>query len=259
MKKAKKIVGVLIGLLVVGLVVGYFFLGSIISTGVETVGPKLTKGDVKLDSASLSIFGSGGIKGLEIGNPKNGDFSSPFAFKMGSVDVSVQIGSVTSDKIVVNSIIVDGAELCWEGMAGSNHQQILENIQEFAGPAEEKTEEGEKPSEEPGKEKSLEIKLFKMTNTKIHLYGFGKKLTEITLPDFEKEGIGSDTEGGMKMSDSIGVLYASMLGSITQFLENSKSVLGDSWGALSESGSKAVDSVKEGTKGVVDGIKNIFK
>ncbi|MCM8531160.1 MAG: AsmA family protein [Lentisphaeraceae bacterium] len=254
MKKAVKIVGVLFGLLVIGLIVGYFFLGSIVSKGVETVGPDLTKGDVKLESASLSIFGSGGIKGLEIGNPKNGDFPSPFAFKMGSVDVSVQIGSITSDKIVINSIEVDGAELCWEGLTGDNHQKILENIKEYAGPSDESIEE---EPQEDGTQKSLEIKLFKMTNTKIHLYGFGKKLTEITLPDFQEENIGSGK--GMEVNDSIAVLYKSMLGSVTSYIKKSQDMLGKSWDSLSGQGSDVIDSVKEGSKGVVDGIKNIFK
>ena len=107
-KKLIKIVGILLALIVIALVVVYMMLGSIIKKGVETVGPELTKGDVKLEGASLSIFGTGGVKGLEIGNPKNGDFGSPFAFKLGSTDVKVKIGSLTSDTIIVESIVVDG-------------------------------------------------------------------------------------------------------------------------------------------------------
>ena len=47
---------------------------------------------VNLESASLSILGTGGVKGMEIGNPENGDFSSPFAFKLGEAFVSVNVG-----------------------------------------------------------------------------------------------------------------------------------------------------------------------
>ena len=113
----------------------------------------------------------------------------------------------------------------------------------------------------------MEVKLFKMTNTKIHLYALGKKLAEITLPDFVKEGIGSG--GDVKASETIGLIYEAMLGSITELLKESKDVLGDAWNGLSEVGDKAVDSIKEGagnvvdgikdgTEGVVDGIKSLF-
>ena len=158
MKKAAKIVGVLFALLVVLLVVIYFSLGGIIKTGVETVGPELTQGDVKLEGASLSIFGTGGLQGLEIGNPKNGDFASPFAFKMGGIDIDVDIASISSDKIIINEVIIDGAELCWEGLSGDNHQKILENIESFTGPAAPEAEETPTTEESAGVEKSLEIK-----------------------------------------------------------------------------------------------------
>lgn len=257
MKKAVKICGILLAVLIIGLVIGYMFLGDIIKTGVETVGPELTKGDIKVESASLIITGSGGIKGLEIGNPKNGDFSSPHAFKLGEAFISVDVGSVTSNKIVVNEIRVDGAELCWEGLTGGNHQKILENIQASAGGSSDSGDTKEDAPSDSGEEKSLEIKLFKMTNTKIRLFGFGNELAAITLPDFEKEGIGSGED--VKMSDSLAILYESMLGSITEFVEASKDVIGDAWEGLSDVGGKAVDTIKEGSKGVVDGLKNLFK
>ena len=258
MKKAIKIGGALVVLLIIGLVVGYFFLGSIIKTGVETVGPDLTQGDVKLESASLSVFGSGGVKGLEIGNPKNADFSSPYAFKLGEAFISVNIGSISSDKIVINEILIDGAELYWEGLTGDNHQKILENIESYTGPSD--PADGKPKEDEPagdGPQKSLEIKKFTMSNTKVHLYGFGKKLAEVSLPNFSKEGIGSG--GDVKANESIALLYEAMLGSVSQLVKDSKDIIGDSWGKLSESGSKAVDGIKEAGEGVVDGIKGLFK
>lgn len=263
-KKLIKIVGGLVALLIIALVVIYLMLGSIIKTGVETVGPKLTKGDMTLEGASLSVFGSGGIKGLEIGNPKNAEFNSPFAFKLGSADVSVQIGSVMSDTIVVNSIIVDGAEVCFEGLTGTNHQKILENIEEFTGPVEKK--EGEEPAKE-GEGKKIIINLFKMTNTKIHLHVLGQTVP-INMPDFEKTDIGKG-EGGASLKDTVTVLYESLYSSLTNIVKQSgdiiKDVTGktmdaisDSAGKLKDSASDAVDSVKEGTKGAVDKLKGLF-
>ena len=66
--------------------------------------------------------------------------------------------AITSEKIVVNEIRIDGAELCWEGVSGTNHQKILENIEAYVGPSEETDEEADEGEDS---HKSLEVKLFK--------------------------------------------------------------------------------------------------
>ena len=258
-KKLIKIISVLFGVLLIALVVVYFMLGSIIKKGAETVGPDLTQGEVKLESASLSILGSGGLKGLLIGNPKNGDFSSPFAFKLGSSDVKVQIGSLLSDKIVVESIIVDGAEVCFDGVQGANHQQLLENIKAYTGGDENAPVSEEKEGE--GEGKKVVIKLFKMTNTKIllHVAGF---TVPVSLPDFEKRGIGEEEEGA-SLKDTVTAIYESLYDSIFNIVKNSgdkiKEITGKTFDSLKSGVTGAVDSVKGSTKGAVDKLKGLFK
>ena len=76
------------------------FLDSAIKKGVETIGPQVTKVDVKLDGVSLSLLsGSGKVKGLILGNPQG--YQTPHAISVGSTSVSVSPGSLLSDKIVV--------------------------------------------------------------------------------------------------------------------------------------------------------------
>ena len=84
---------VLVVLLVLAAIAVHFFLDDAIKRGVETIGPKLTKTDVKLDAVSLSLLsGSGKIKGLLVGNPEG--FKQPQAIKLGSASLSVVPGSV---------------------------------------------------------------------------------------------------------------------------------------------------------------------
>ena len=86
MKKLLKILIVLVVLLLVGVFIASFFIGDIIKKGVETVGPQVTKVDVKLDGASLSFLGgSGSIKGLVVGNPPG--YKSPTAIKVGKASL----------------------------------------------------------------------------------------------------------------------------------------------------------------------------
>jgi len=259
MKKLIKIGAILFALIIIAIVVVYFMLGSIIKGGVETAGPDLTKGDIKLESASLSIFGSGGIKNLEIGNPTNVDskFASPFAFKVGSVDIKVQIGTVTSDKIIIDSILIDGAELCWDGMSGDNHKKIMANIEEYIG-------KDEAPKEEEKKEdgKKVIIKLLKLTNTKVHVYLMGRKLPSLPLPEITKENIGEE-EGGASMADTVKEVYSSIFSGVSDLIKTSANVLNDAKKKIggflddaTESGKGVIDGAKKAGEGAIEGVKD---
>lgn len=241
-KKLLKIVAVLAVLFVVTMVVVYFMLGSIIKKGVETVGPKLTKGDMTLGSASLSILGSGGIKNLEIGNPKNGDFTSPFAFKLGSASVKVKIGSIMSDKILIEEILIDGAEVCFEGLTGSNHKKILENIEAFTG-----SEDKEPADKKEDSKKKIEISFFKMTNTKVHLHLLGVTVP-LSLPNFEKKDIGKENPKGADIKDVVASVYDGLYNSILGLVESSGE-------QISKLTGKTIDAIKDGASGVGDALK----
>ena len=77
------VVVVILAVLGVGL-----FLDKAIKAGVETIGPKVTKVDIKLDSVSLSLLSGGGtIKGLVVGNPTG--FKTPSAINVGEASLAL--------------------------------------------------------------------------------------------------------------------------------------------------------------------------
>ncbi len=117
---------VLAVLLIVAVVASFFFLGAIVKKGVETVGPQITKTELKLDGAGLSILsGSGTLKGLFIGNPAG--FKTESAIKVGAVSLGVKPGSIFSDKIHVTQVNVKAPEITFEGsLAGNNLSKLLE-------------------------------------------------------------------------------------------------------------------------------------
>jgi hypothetical protein len=95
-----KILVVLAVLVVVAIVGIALLLDSIVKKGVETVGPRVTQVEVKLDGVSLSMFsGKGEIKGLVVGNPAG--YNSPTAIKVGKAGVVVNPRSVLSDKVII--------------------------------------------------------------------------------------------------------------------------------------------------------------
>src|SRR5262245_36239020 len=89
---------VLVVLLVVAVVVVFASLNSIVKKGVETVGPQLTKVEIRLGGVKLSPFsGSGQLSQLFVGNPAG--YKTESAMKVGDVKVSVDVGSLLSDTI----------------------------------------------------------------------------------------------------------------------------------------------------------------
>src|SRR5438477_4262281 len=112
----KILVRILIGLVVLVVVAAlcvHFFLDAAVKRGVETIGPRLTKVEVKLDAVSLSLLsGSGKVKGLVVGNPPG--FSTNSAIAARASSLALKPASLLSDKVLVQSINLEGPEIWLE-------------------------------------------------------------------------------------------------------------------------------------------------
>jgi uncharacterized protein involved in outer membrane biogenesis len=132
------VVVILVVLIVVAVIVVGFFLGTIVKTGMETVGSKIMQVSIKVDAVNLSLLtGSARVKGLVVGNPEG--YKAPQAISVGSTALGVNPFSVLSDKIVVRSVRVEAAEITFEGgLGGNNLSKIMDNMNAIAksgGPA----------------------------------------------------------------------------------------------------------------------------
>lgn len=193
----KIILGILAGvvlLLIIGLVVAGLSLDGLVKRGVETVGPKFTKVDVKLDKVALSIFsGSGQISGLVLGNPEG--FKTPHAISVGSTRLAVQPRSLLSDKIVVQLVQVEAPEITLEtGLKGTNLKKILDNLNETTGGGEIDTNAVAKPkSNGPGKK--FEVDDFLITGAKLNFSVTGLGSQSVTLPEIHLTNLGKGPDG----------------------------------------------------------------
>ena len=182
---------VLVVLIVVGGIVGSFFLGPIIKTGMETIGPKITQVSIRVDAVNLSLLtGSASIKGLVVGNPEG--YKAPQAISVGTAAVGVNPFSVLSDKIIVRSIRVEAPEITFEGnpFSGNNLAKIEQNVnaainKSAAAPA---TNTTAKAARKPGKK--IEVDDFLITGAKVNFNG-----TTLTLPDVHLTDLGKGAEG----------------------------------------------------------------
>jgi hypothetical protein len=194
MKKVIIRIGIaLVIILVVAVVVVGLSLDGIVKRGVETVGPKLTKVDIKLNKVSLSILsGSGKIDGLVVGNPEG--FKTPQAISVGSATLALQPGSLLSDKIVIKSIKVDAPEITLEtGLGGNNLKKILANLDEATGGGSDTSAAAKPKEEKPGKK--LEVDDFLITGAKLSFNVTGLGGMSKTIPDIHLTDMGTGADG----------------------------------------------------------------
>jgi hypothetical protein len=120
--------GVLVVAIIGFIIMAILNLGSLIKLAVEEVGPKLTQSEVKLDSADISFLsGSGELDGLLVGNP-NG-YSAPNAIKVGNIRMTVDKGSLTTDRIIIREIVILAPEITYEKKGKTdNFKALIANV-----------------------------------------------------------------------------------------------------------------------------------
>ncbi len=198
MKKILVRVGIALVVLVVFSVLAvHFFLDGAVKTGIETVGPKLTKTTVKLDGVHISLLtGAGKINGLIVGNPD--PYKTPHAISVGTAVMVLQPGSLLSDKLIIRLINVESPEITFEGgLSGNNLSKILANLNETSSGPGGTNVAGATPKEEKKANKKLEVDDFTITGAKLtaNITDLGGKTLSITLPTIHLSNLGTGPEG----------------------------------------------------------------
>jgi len=254
----KFLLGIVI-ILIIALVAGFLFAGSLLSSAVETgvnkIGPQLTQTRVELDSASVSPFsGSGSLSGLFVGNPEG--FKAEKAFSLGQVDLDIDISSVLGgEAIVIERVYITEPEIVMEKkLSGSNLQTILDNIKEATGGTQE-----EQPQEE-GEPTKVIIESFVMENAKVTTVVAGKSIA-VPVPRMEFTDLGKE-KGGATPAELSAEIMGQILGGVTKAIAENASAIAE--GAV-ETGEKAVEKGKEAVEGIgeqgkeaADKIKGLF-
>lgn len=250
------LVKILVGLAVVAVIAAVALmlsLNSIVKNGVTSFGPEVIKAPIQLDSVSISAFSGGGeIKGLVIGNPEG--FKTPSAVKLGTASLQVKPMSLLGDKIVVQSIKADGAEITFEGsLSGSNLGKIQENVDAYVaallGPA----DKDKKAT--PGKK--LQVDELTISNTKINLSMtiLGGKSATIPLPDIKLTNLGQG-EQGVTPAEVIKVVLKEVMTKTTAAVGGFLSGAGK---AVTDAAKNVGGAAADAAKGVTKGIGDLFK
>ena len=251
----KLIVRLILGLVIVLVLVvvgSFLFLGTIVKSGVEKVGPRVTKVPVKLDSAKISIFGgSGELKGFVISNPEG--YKTPEAIKVGTMTLSIAPGSVLKEKKHIRLVKVEGPEITYEtDLKGSNLGKLLENV----GGSAEQDKKAPTKDQQTSKTK-LQVDEFVITGGKVRVSAsvMGLQGTErqqdIPLPEIRIKDLGQGPEGITPAELSKRVLSV-VLDETVKAVAANAGKLQDAGKAL---GTGAVDELKKGAGGILDSLK----
>jgi hypothetical protein len=141
-------------------------LDAIVKTAIEKVGSDVTGSTVSVAGVSITLKeGRGEISGLHLANPKG--FDSAHLFHLDKV--ALDLGNVFGDVIIIDEVLIDGANIIAEQKGQTtNLQALLENIEKSSSaPAEKDT----KPVEENTTSEPIRlmIKKFSFINNKASL------------------------------------------------------------------------------------------
>jgi hypothetical protein len=253
MKKILIRVAVVVVVLILAVVAGVaIFLDGIVKKGVETVGPSITKTELKLDSVSISLVGgSARLKGFLLGNPEG--YKGPSAVEADAVSVELAPMSVLSDKVIIRSIRIDGARIAVEGSPSDNNlTKILANVDSVAGggtPAKESKPGG------PGKKLQVDDLVISNSKLSLTLKMLGGKTTTVALPEIHLSQLGQGPEG-ITPAELTKRILSAMTGDIGKVaLDAVKNLGGSVTDTVKEVGKTGLDGVDKATKG----IKDLFK
>jgi len=245
MKKLLLIGGIIVGLGIVGVVVTSFFLGNIVTAGVNRFGPQITQTSVVLQSASISpLNGSGTLSGLVVGNPKG--WSEAPICALGKIHLDVQPFSILGDHVIINEISIDAPEFNYETkIVASNVGDLLKNIEALTGSA-----STPQATAKNGKPIKFEVKRFRLQNGWVRV-GVGPAALKLPMPPLSLDNLGT-SEGGITPDQLTFAIMRALTPNIIAATTQAAGKL------VPTAGAAAVEGVKQlgaGIKGMFGGEK----
>ncbi len=187
----KKIILALLLIIIAVVAIVYFNLGYIVKKAVNKYGSEITGTEVSLQGFDLSLSkGEASASKLLVGNPKG--YQAQSIFELENIEVNLDIKSLTSDTIVINSIVVNKPVITFEALSlqQNNIKALQDNINKNL-PQTQKTESIAKGSDDNAKSaKKILIKKFVLSKATAQMYlpninPQSVELPEIVITDFD--------------------------------------------------------------------------
>jgi hypothetical protein len=162
-------------------------LDHLVKSGIGRYGSAMTGATMTVERVEIKpTDGRGTLSGLLIGNPAG--FKSPYALKVGTVELEVELSSLTQDVVVIKKIAVVSPDVIYEkGDAMTNFDAIQKNIAQYLG-----------LSSNDAKGKKFIVQEFIISGAKAHATApfVGDKTITAGLPDLHLRDLGK-AKGGL--------------------------------------------------------------
>ncbi len=218
-----------------------FFLGSIVTSAVNRIGPRLTQTRVVLDGARLSpLSGSGTLHGLVVDNPPG--WSAGPVFHLGQVYIQMQPFSLFRDHIIIEEITIDQPEFHYETkILSSNLSELLKNIRAATG---DKSTGSAPTAAGPERPVRFEVRHLRLIRGKVTV-GVGNTALTLPMPELEMRDLGT-REGGINAAQLATAVLTDVTRNIVSATLQAAGKIGATGGAGAvEDLKKAGDSLKK--------------
>lgn len=182
----KKLLIVVVLIVVIAGGVGYFYFDSILKSSIEVAGSRVLGTNVTLDSIVVSpLNGSGNISDFRIANPQG--YDADYAIELGELDMQLEVASVMSDVIVIDSILIRDPVITYETkITTDNLRALLANLPEGQAAAESSSASG-------GTGKQIVIRDLQILSPRVDVISAFSS-NSLVIPDIMIQNIGE--EGG---------------------------------------------------------------
>jgi len=276
LKRILKWIGIVLLVIVVLLVAALLFINHIAKAAVENVGPLVAKVPFAVNSLRISpILGRVEINHFEMGIP-NG-YASENSMMLGKVAADVDMGTLTSQKLIIEEIILRDITINYETpltFTSSNIQDIINNVNMTLGVKKEKDKDEEEHAEAKSEEKpqqKLELDRLVIQNVRLNIVFKQTGITVplvITLPELGPFGQDDDGLLPAEMVTTVSnAFYEALLKCVSdskdmliksyyKSLSASKSASSSTMKSARKAGNAAVDASGDAAENAVDATAN---
>jgi hypothetical protein len=232
-------------------------IDSIVESGIEKYGSEILKARVRVDAVEISPqSGKGTLRGVSIGNPDG--FETESAFKLDEVTITLDLGTVTGNPIVIKEIRVIAPQLTYEvNENGNNLGALQKNVAAYTGDDTSKKTASAKEDTDEEEARKLVIEKLTIQNGTIGVSASSIQdgTAEVPLPNLEFKNIGKEKDG-----TTPGDVAAKLLDAVTQQVVVATAGLGLKavQDAAEESLKGVGDVLEDGADGIGDALESLF-
>lgn len=218
MKKRTKILIGTMATVVIVLAATLLWLDQIAKTAIEVSATHALGVETQLDKARIGIFsGQFRLSGLKIANPEG--FDSDHFLNLNDGELIVSPTDLLKDLVMVPKLAFSGIDVNLEKKGQKeNYGVILENLNKQQAGSEPGEEAPDPGPQEEGKKFVIKEVLIRDITVHADLIPIGGNISRVTLriPEICLENIGSETDGGMVMSELSGVLIEAIFQAVIE-------------------------------------------